>query len=140
MRLKIKDLYNNDLGVLVLEQNIITTEEVIDDDFREYVIKAFNQGVNVLVEDYDGKNKRFIISEIKTTSTEPNYDLAFKSFLELAGYSVQEEHPELDRELKSLLEKMPEQEAKEIMQMLREMSYLQKTYLHAELTNTAVAR
>lgn len=96
---------------------------------RSRVEQALKGGISRMKETYDLEQKIRFISEEPVPSGDPHLALAFKKFLERQGYAVIEEHPEAIKELKDLLDKLPESEAKKsLLGQIPQMSYLELTF------------
>lgn len=130
MKLKIKDLVGTDLGVLVVENNQVSTKEITSQVLRDFIGQAIKSDLPVLTESYDPDAKRFVTYQEEVPISDPHFDLALKSFLVTNGYDVEEDRPDLDNQLLKLLESQPDgDEKRKITEELPRMSYLQKSYL-----------
>src|SRR3989344_968701 len=97
---------------------------------RSPVERAMKGEMVRIKEVYEPEQKtRFVFEELVPPG-DPQMALAFKKFMERQGCVVREEHSDVEEELRGLLEKLPESEAKNaLLEQGPQMSYLEMTFL-----------
>ena len=137
MQVKVKDKSSRFLGRIFFERNKPIFDGVEDADFLDFVKLAEKRGITRFIETYDDANDQFVFSEAPVNQSDPNYHLAFIKYLERNNYDVIDEHPEVDDEINLLLQKYPADEnKKQLITKLSQMSYLQKSFLLDELRSS----
>lgn len=106
-----------------------------DPELGRFVNNAMRKGITQSRELYDEKEKKFILVSGPISPSDKNFPLAFRDYLAESGYDITELHPEIEEEIKALLEAIPSEEAekKELRDRLPSMSYAEQTYVLGEL-------
>lgn len=130
MLLDVKNKTGQLLGLLTFdEQNQVQFIGDHDKNFTEFVKQTQEQGITQIRDIYDPDNKTFVMVEGPIEKSDPNYPSAFREFLGRQGYEVTVKHPEVEEEIKKLLEQFPDNnpDKVDILKRLPEMSYLEQT-------------
>lgn len=117
------------LGILELDQRKLEFVATVDNDFKALTRQAWEQGIMRIRDIYDPEKQTFVMVEERISSSEENFPLAFKEYLERQGYEVIEEHSEIAQKIKELLSQFPDDNPDkiDILNRLPEMSYLEQT-------------
>ena len=136
MRITVKNREGKTLGVLAFTPD--NQSQFIgdyDSNFGIFVDETMKNGISQNRDIYNEKEDKFILVNGPIDPSDKNFPLAFKEYLERNGYDVTEMHPEIEEEIKSLLEvvKGEDDEKKELLDRLPNMSYAEQTYVLGEL-------
>lgn len=98
-------------------------------EFRSWIESLLSAGVTRFIDVPNEGNHSLTIIDQKVLSTDPNFPLALKEYLERSGYEVIEKHPEVEKEIAKLLAEFPNDNSdkKDVLKRLPEMSYLEQT-------------
>jgi hypothetical protein len=137
MQISVKSSDGKPLGSIRFQDQNAVLDAIEDEYFLEFAKRSLIKGITVFHDIYDDEHDRFVMVEKPVYQLDPHFDLAFVKFLEINGYGVTVEHPELDEEIQRVLNSYPPDENKqEIIIKLPELNYLQKTFLLKELKDS----
>jgi hypothetical protein len=129
--LKVKNSRGDYLGMIeFIDNKPQLIGDDYDKDFARFVRGSIDKGITVLKDQYDEKDRMFVMSEESISSDDSLFPTAFKEYLRRSGYNVVEKRPEVEEEIRQLLKEYPDNEdKKDILSRLSEISYLEQTLL-----------
>jgi len=100
-----------------------------DPNFFNFISMAIEKGITQRRDIYDHETQTATIIELPIKKGDSNFPLAMKGWITRQGYKVTELHPEVEEEIKRLLQTFPDDNADkaDILKRLPEMSYLEMT-------------
>src|SRR3990167_8876012 len=102
MQITIADKASTGLGSLELAGNKLIRQNLKDANLTSVIESSFKNGVNILVEEYDATQSRFLMFDRIVEPDDPDFDLALIKFLEAHGYNVMVEDIEVDSKILQL--------------------------------------
>lgn len=124
---------NTYLGTLKFEENVPIFEGKCDEKLRKFVERSLKTGISCF-RDVRIDSESSIIEE-DVAKDDPLYTLAFTEWLKRHDYEVRQQHPEVDKEIHELAQKIPDDNPvkKQILKELGGMNYLEKTFILKKL-------
>ncbi|MDP3963096.1 MAG: hypothetical protein Q8Q39_01230 [bacterium] len=123
----------NSAGILLAKMELAPKGELRfldtpDQEFVQFIETALRRGITQKQEIRDRRTRKRIMVTKAISRTDPLFSLAFREFLDDAGYDVISKHPEIEKEIRELLTEYPDDEQKEdTLTRLENMSYLEQT-------------
>lgn len=105
-----------------------------DFGFKDILTENLKRGIYEERELYDDKSRTFILYRSPASSQKDYYPLVVRRFLQREGYTVTERYPELENEIRLLLDQFPDNKERQIvLSELPQMTHLRQTTLLREL-------
>lgn len=121
------------VGTLRLDRSSHNVERTSDKSFSGLIDRAFRSGIDRLRDIvHDGAHS--VVRE-PVKPNEPGFALALIEWLRRRGFEVRIRHPEVDKEIRSILANLPNDQPLKgkILNELPTMSYLEKTFILTKL-------
>lgn len=105
----------------------------VDLDLSKLLEDVLEKGVPFMKEKEQGQERVLYLDNI--LKDDLIFPLALRDYLKMVGYTVIEKHPQIEADILSLLEDVPDsnEDKKDILNRLKSMSHLEQTALLEEL-------
>lgn len=103
--------------------------------FARFVEVCLREGINDIREIYDEKTRSYTSMEVEVGRDDPLFAVAFRGFLERAGFEVAERHEQTESQIRELLHAFDDnnEDKKDILGRLPKMSYREQTFILKKL-------
>lgn len=134
MKYQIKNSENKLSAEIEVGEGVFNVE-YFDEEFEKFLESEMGKGISVTKDVFDKDSKAFIMSKQEVKREDKLFGFAVIEFLRRNGFKAGEDESKIDEDIRAILGEFTDdnEDKKEFLNKLPEMTYLGKTLLLREL-------